>query len=38
MSQRESVKAIANPKEFYIERYASYVTPPIKEAGELQRH
>ncbi len=27
MSQRDSVKAIANSKEFYIERYASYVAP-----------
>jgi glutathione S-transferase len=28
MSQRDSVKAIANPKEFYVERYAKYVTVP----------
>jgi glutathione S-transferase len=28
MSQRNSVKAIANPKEFYVERYAKYVTVP----------
>jgi glutathione S-transferase len=28
VSQRDSVKAIANSKEFYIERYASYAAPP----------
>jgi glutathione S-transferase len=27
VSQRESVKAIANPKEFYLERYARYAAP-----------
>ncbi|MFH7029475.1 MAG: glutathione S-transferase C-terminal domain-containing protein [Heteroscytonema crispum UTEX LB 1556] len=27
VSQRESVKKIANPKEFYIERYARFATP-----------
>lgn len=28
MSQRDSVKAIANPQEFYIQRYAKYATSP----------
>ncbi|MDM9384054.1 glutathione S-transferase family protein [Chlorogloeopsis sp. ULAP01] len=28
VSQRESVKAIANPKEFYLERYARFASAP----------
>ncbi|MBU7585573.1 MAG: glutathione S-transferase family protein [Nostoc sp. TH1S01] len=27
LKERDSVKAIANPKEFYIERYAKFATP-----------
>ena len=30
VSERDSVKAIATPKEFYIQRYANYVAAPIK--------
>jgi glutathione S-transferase len=30
MSQRDSVKAIANPTDYYIQRYASYATPTAK--------
>jgi glutathione S-transferase len=30
MSQRDSVKVIANPTDYYIQRYASYATPTAK--------